>query len=273
MIIISYDYFYVNNCCRPQNTSIRSQLIIMGRQAILDLLRGKACWPPVVVPQATATPTPTPTPTATATPEGTAIPDATVTPEAGVTPGAVQLTLELHPGEVIGVTIDQNGMQESCTGDNCGEGGGFASMVPGILLSAWYTVDSVQGDTATLNQPESPSNSEITIVFHRDRNEIDLQYDASDTYSDEHKSTSGEDHKTFSGMPLASVEEDAWYFALEAPAAAGHLTGENATTCTSYDPDSPGCWCYGGLQMSCSSRSTIWADEGTSLYITLSRQP
>lgn len=91
-------------------------------------------------------------------------------------------------------------------------------------------------------------------------------------YSDEYMSTTGEDHKTFSGIPLASVVDDAWHFALEAPAAAGHLTGDSATTCSSYDPDSPGCWCYGGPQMDCSSQSTIWADESTSLYITLSPQ-
>jgi hypothetical protein len=112
-------------------------------------------------------------------------------------------------------------------------------------------------------------------------------------------------------------------FALEAPAAAGHLTGDNVTTCTSYvsvhlsrskgvcnprfgadrcdcgerrlvkpqmpglqtpaerpgerlpsyDSDAPGCWCNGDLQMSCSTHLTIWADEGTSLYITLNCQP
>jgi hypothetical protein len=235
--------------------------------------RAGNAWPPVTAPQATPTPTPTPTPTATPTPEGTEIPDATVTPDAVITPGAAQLTLELQPGDAVQVVIEQDGMQESCTGGNCGEEGGFASMAPGLLLAYWYTVDSVQGDTVILNQPESYDSAEITLVFHRDQNTIDLQYDASDSYSDENMATTGEDHKTFSGLPLASVADDAWYFALEAPAAAGHLTGDSVTTCTSYDPDAPGCWCNGGLRTSCSTRSTIWADEGTSLYITLSRRP
>jgi hypothetical protein len=235
--------------------------------------RAGNAWPPVTAPQATPTPTPTPTPTATPTPEGTEIPDATVTPDTVITPGAAQLTLELQPGDAVQVVIEQDGMQESCTGGNCGEEGGFASMAPGLLLAYWYTVDSVQGDTVILNQPESYDSAEITLVFHRDQNTIDLQYDASDSYSDENMATTGEDHKTFSGLPLASVADDAWYFALEAPAAAGHLTGDSVTTCTSYDPDAPGCWCNGGLRTSCSTRSTIWADEGTSLYITLSRRP
>jgi hypothetical protein len=235
--------------------------------------RAGNAWPPVAAPQATATPTPTPTPTAIPTPEGAEIPDVTVTPEAGITPGAVQLTLELRPGDIVGVTIEESGMQESCTGGTCGEEGGFASMVPGVLLAAWFTVDSVQGGTVTLNQPESPFSPEITIEFHRDQNTIDLQYDASDSYSDEDKTTTGEVHRTFSGLPLASVVDDAWYFALEAPAAAGHLTGDSVTTCASYDPEVPLCWCYGDFQMSCGSHSTYWADGSTSLYITLSRQP
>jgi hypothetical protein len=171
------------------------------------------------------------------------------------------------------VAIQESGMQESCTGGNCGQGGGFASMMPGVLLAAWYTVDSVQGDTVTLNQPGSPFGSEITIVFHRYQNTIDLQYDAVDSYSDEDRTTTGEDHKTFSGLPLVSIVDDAWDFALEAPAAAGHLTGDSVTTCASYDPEVPLCWCYGDFQMSCGSHSTYWADGSTSLYITLSRQP
>jgi hypothetical protein len=237
--------------------------------------RAGNAWPPVATPQATATPTPTPTPTPTTTPtpEGVAMPDVTVTPEVGITPGAVELTLELHLGDSVRVAIQESGMQESCTGDNCGQVGGFASMVPGVLLAAWYTVDSVQGDTVALNQPGSPFGSEITIVFHRDQNTIDLQYDAVDFYSDEDMTTTGEDHKTFSGLPLVSIVDDAWNFVLEAPAGAGHLTGEGVTTCASLNADSPGCWCVGGLQMGCSSRSTFWADESTSLYISLSPQP
>jgi hypothetical protein len=232
--------------------------------------RAGNAWPLVVAPQATATPTPTPTPTSTPTPVGMEIPDATVTPEAGITPGATQVVPDFQPGEVIGVTIIEDSIQGSCTGGAC-SGGAWDGL--GILMTAWYTVDSIQGDTMFLTQPDSGAGSGVRIVYHQDQNTIDLQYDKSDSFTTAESTSTEDTHWTFSGFPLVSAADDQWYYALDAPEAAGHLAGDSVGTCVSHDPDFPNCWCNGGFEMSCDSHSTIWADQSTSLSITLGRQP